>query len=89
MFTGYCRPFIIPIQNDLELINETLILLNSYFMMIFSDFVLDLHARYVMGWANLTIIGLLILVNLILIMLTTGALVLHKIKLIYLKRKFK
>lgn len=76
-----------PIHNDLEITNEVLILLNSYFMLIFSDMVLDKYARYVMGWANLSIVLLLVIVNLILICVTTGALVIHKVKLMYLKRK--
>lgn len=89
MFTGWYRPFIIPIHNDLEITNEVLILMNSYFMLIFSDFVIDKHARYICGWVNLGVICMLVLVNLTLIFCTTGALVLHKVKLMWLKRRQK
>ena len=88
MFVGIYRPFILPIHNNLELANEILILFNSYFLLIFSDMVLDLHARYFMGWLNLGVIITLIIVNLSIITVTTGANTCHSLKMMYLKRKY-
>ena len=41
------------INNRMELANELCILFNMYFIVVYSDFVGDLHARYTMGWYNL------------------------------------
>ena len=39
----------------MEFANELCILLNTYFMIVYSDFVRDPEARYEMGWYNLGI----------------------------------
>ena len=64
-YTAGSRPFWLPIHSDLEIINETLVLLNSYFLMIYSDFIPDLKTRYTMGWQNIWIISLLVGINLV------------------------
>ena len=72
IYTGYVKPFERRIHNKLEIANETLILLNSYFMIIFSDFVPDARNRYAMGWCNLGIIFVLVIVNFGIIGVTIG-----------------
>ena len=79
-FIGWYRPFELPIHNNLELVNEVIILLNSYFLFIYSDFVGDVYVRYSLGWYNVGAIGALVTVNLLLITLTTGKKSLYKCK---------
>ena len=50
---GLVWPFDRRINNKLELANELCILLNTYFMIVYSDFVSSSEARYKMGWVNL------------------------------------
>ena len=68
IYIGYVRPYVTPVQNRVELLNETLILINTYFMIIYSDFVLDPYARSQMGDVNNGILALMILINLFIIL---------------------
>ena len=63
-YVGIARPFYERIHNNLEVLNEVLILLNSYFMLIYSDFVGVVEARYQMGHVNIYIVVALVSVNL-------------------------
>ena len=45
------------------MINETLVLLNSYFLFLFSDFVVNPEDRYLMGWVNIVLLGLMVATN--------------------------
>ena len=67
LYIGQVKPFVSGFQNNLELSNETLVLVNTYFMIIYSDFVPDPYIRSQMGLVNICILGLMILVNLCLI----------------------
>ena len=87
MYTGYVKPFQKPLHNRLEISNETLILFNSYFMIIFSNFVPDVEVRYKMGWYNLAVIFGIVIVNLGIIGVTIGARIFNYIKLVWLKRR--
>ena len=62
-------------HNRLEVLDEVLILINSYFMLIYSPFVVDEEARYTMGFYNIWIIKALIAVNLVIITYTIGHIV--------------
>ena len=86
-YTGFAKPFNLPIQNNLEIVNETLILLNSYFMLLYSDFVIDVKARYTMGWSNIGVIVALVCSNLVLMTYIQGRNAYQKIKLVLFKRK--
>ena len=85
-FIGYFRPFELSLQNNLELVNEVIILLNSYFLFIYSDFVGDVYVRYSLGWYNVGAIVTLVAVNLLLITMTTGKKTLFKYKVWQAKR---
>ena len=71
-FTGHVKPFKQKHHNVLEIINECLILVNTYFMIIYSGFIPDAHVKYSMGWANLSIIVCMVVVNLIELMAIKG-----------------
>ena len=86
-YTGIARPFIEPLQNNLELSNEILTLINSYFMFLFSDFVPDLKAKYHVGWVNIGVIVALVLINMSIITIVQGKQVCRRAQLKYLKRK--
>ena len=58
IYQGWVKPFEFKKRNFQELINEVLILLNAYFLIMYSDFVPDPEVRYLMGWVN---IGMLII----------------------------
>jgi hypothetical protein len=47
----------------MEIFNEATLLISSYFMFLFTDFVDDVHLRATLGWAYIGIIGTMIAVN--------------------------
>ena len=51
----------------MELINEILVLGNCYFMVMYSEFVPDAYVRYDLGWFNIVLIALMILINVVMI----------------------
>ena len=82
MFVGYVKPFALPQVNTVELINETLTLLTTYSLFLFTDFVPDAQVRYTMGWAVIFLTLMLVVTNLYVI--------LHKtVKTVSLKGKIK
>ena len=72
IFTGHVKPFDLPYHDKFEITNECLIVMNAYFMIIFSDFVPDPHAKYLMGYANFTVIVMMVVINLIILMSVKG-----------------
>ena len=86
-YTGAVWPFLRLIQNKMELANEVFVLYNTYFMVIYSDFVLDANARYKMAWVNLGIMIALVLSSAGLVVINQGNTVYRSAKLYYLKRK--
>ena len=44
--------------------NDIFILINSYFLLIYTDFVPDRNTRYFMGWFNIAGLVLMVLLNL-------------------------
>jgi acetylornithine/succinyldiaminopimelate/putrescine aminotransferase len=47
----------------MEIFNEATLLVSSYFMFLFTDFVDDVHMRATLGWAYIGVIGTMIVVN--------------------------
>ena len=47
----------------MEIFNETTLLVSSYFMFLFTDFVDDIHVRATLGWVYIGVIGTMIAVN--------------------------
>ena len=64
IYTGYMRPFELRLANNMELINDTFIVLVSYFLVIFSNLVADPETRYITGWPCVVLICLIIALNL-------------------------
>ena len=67
IFKGWFRPFQDRWDNTMEIVNETLVLANCYFMVLYSEFVPDVYVRYKLGWINIALIGIMILINVIMI----------------------
>ena len=67
IFKGWFRPFQDRWDNTMEIVNETLVLANCYFMVLYSEFVPDVHVRYKLGWINIALIGIMILINVVMI----------------------
>ena len=64
IYTGYMRPFITRLSNNIELINDSCIVVCSYFLIIFSPLVSDADTRYISGWPLIGIICFIISLNL-------------------------
>jgi hypothetical protein len=47
----------------MEIFNESTLLVSSYFMFLFTDFVDDVHLRATLGWVYIGVIGTMIIVN--------------------------
>lgn len=63
IFTGYFKPYQKKMVNILELINDSIIVVCSYFLIMFSDLVPDPETKYIMGWPLIALISTLILMN--------------------------
>ena len=80
-YVGLVWPFDRRINNRLELANELCILLNTYFLIVYSDFVPDAYARYQMGWYNLVIMIAQVIISGSLVVINQGYSVYRAIKL--------
>ena len=60
IYQGLVKPYKLPSHNNKELTNEAFIQLNSYFLLVFADFVPDADTRYTMGWFNVSCLGLMV-----------------------------
>jgi len=47
----------------MEIFNESTLLVSSYFMFLFTDFVDDVHMRATLGWVYTGIVGAMIVAN--------------------------
>ena len=63
IYQGYFEPYILPEFNRLQATNESLITLCSYFLFLYTEFLSNKDVRYNMGWINIVLIGLAILLN--------------------------
>ena len=70
-FHGQVCPFALPAHNRMDLFNETMTLLSTYGLFIFTEFVPDPSARYQFGW-NIIFITLGILAFNIFVLLITS-----------------
>ena len=53
MFDGIVRPFDHVFDNKFELMNESFMMMSTYFLLGFSNFIPDPYARYTIGWLNI------------------------------------
>ena len=87
IFTGYMRPFETRLANNIELINDTCIVLCSYFLIIFSSLVSNAQTRYISGWPLIMLIVFIITLNLVIITIQAVKHLIRYIRLRYIRRK--
>ena len=61
------RPMKYASFNNVEIMNETLVLISTYFMFVFSDWIKDVEIRYEVGFYLMYVISVLALINTIII----------------------
>ena len=72
----YIKPFDTKIKNYLEIYNELTILISSYHMLLFTDFVMNEYISYNAGWSFLSFYFLNIVINInVIIYFTTKTLI--------------
>ena len=87
IYQGYYQPKESRFDNIMECFNEIIIMLATYHLMTFTDWILDFDVQYQMGWSFIIIVSLNVLVNMFFILKAA----LHDMKMLIIKywRKFK
>jgi len=70
-YTGQFQPFVTRFTNWVEIINDCFILVYSYHLFVFTEFVQPRSTHVTMGWSAVSVIGLCILFNVVILMVTT------------------
>ena len=87
IFAGYFRPYNLQKQNTLELVNETLTLLCTYSLIMFSALVPDAATRFLCGWQLIGLVILILLINLTVMVYTSGKQCTRRCKLKHIRRQ--
>ena len=82
-YISTAKPFLDPMINRIERFNELCILISSYLLLIFTDFVTDEAIQYNTGWLIISIALLNILLNFAVILKKTVMGVWHGAKRLY------
>ena len=87
IFYGYFRPSVLPFNNNLDTLNESMTLISTYSLFVFSAFVPEAKTRYLCGWYLIGLVGIMISLNLIIIIGLSFKTSLRRLKLKCIKRK--
>jgi len=71
ILVGQLRPFNLPFDNTFDMANEFGICLFNYHLICLTDFILDSHTRWLIGYTMITLTCLLIFVNVGLLLMLT------------------
>lgn len=71
IFIGYVKPLALPSQNAKEILNETLTLLSTYALFLFSEFVPNPETRYTNGWGLIFVTLSIVLINIVILVVNT------------------
>jgi hypothetical protein len=85
VIVGLISPFTTRIANNMELMNESFILLANYHLFLFTDFLVDIETRELVGKSLIGITCINVGLNFGLITLQNLAVVSRKIKLSFLE----
>ena len=85
--SGYTSPMVNLQANRMELCNETFVLITTYHLYQFTDFMTDPYNRRIVGFSLIIITCFNVILNIGLIVISTMALVIRKLKLKYLAYK--
>ena len=67
LYSGNFKPFETPFANNMDLFNETMTLVCSYSLIMFSAFVPDAEMRYLCGWYLVLLVLITLAINLLVI----------------------
>ena len=70
-FVMHSKPYTEPIMNKQEIANEVIVLLCSYLLLYYTEFVTDMEVRYNIGWVHMLLIGVNVLMNLSIMVVIT------------------
>jgi len=87
MASGLTEPYNTVSANRMDLLNESFVLLTTYHLYSFTDFMTDIDTRNYMGISLIVVTVTSILVNIGIVVISTLSLSLRKLKLQYLKYK--
>jgi len=85
--SGLTEPYNTVSANRMNLLNESFILLTTYHLYSFTDFMTDIEYRNYMGISLIVVTVTSILINIGIVVISTLSLGLRKLKLRYLKYK--
>ena len=89
-YTTYVLPFAVMRSNYMETFNEIIVLLSSYHLFVFTEWVYDVDQRYRMGWSLLCFVVFLLATNIaILAFVALKKAFLKSRKKYYMKRNMK
>jgi hypothetical protein len=71
MYITYVKPFEIPLLNYMEVFNEVCVLIATYHLFLFTDFVPDPELRYSIGWSIIGVTIVNIIVNMLVMFWST------------------
>ena len=89
MFDGIVRPFDLLFDNKFELMNESFMMVSTYFMLGFSTFIPDPDARYTIGWLNIGFLAFMLNLNIGIILYRHLSKLHRYLKLKYTKRAYQ
>ena len=68
IFTGYVRPYKSQLQNTQEFFNEWTVVISSYHLFCFTDWITDYDRRFEIGWSLISVIIVNVLFNFALVL---------------------
>jgi hypothetical protein len=87
IITGFTNPMVSRMENILDLVNEASILLVTYHLYQFTDFMTNLEMRINVGYSMILVTILSVLFSIGNVVVSTSSLTLRKLKLRYLAWK--
>jgi hypothetical protein len=83
------KPYHLPKQNKMELLNEFAVSVSCYFLFLFTDLVLDNDRRYSCGWALCLHLAVSIAINFAVVVYESVTDIIRKVKVWWYKRKLR
>ena len=85
----HSKPYKVPAQNYSDLFNEFTVMISTYFLFLFTDYIADPIMSDIAGWALVGLLAFNVTINGIQIIIMTGKNIIFKLKLFYLRWLFK
>jgi hypothetical protein len=85
--SGLTKPMINTTENTMELVNEAFVLIMTYHLYMFTDFMTDLKMRGFVGFSMIAITVLNVLLSIGVVVVATLSIAARKLKLKYLQWK--